>query len=221
MKWLRRIFGKKAPVVDEELSDALDDAKTLAEECCNVLKEKTAALNPQLICNHQTDNPQPVVEPSVVPNETSEGRSVPSVSPTNAGASASMAQHRGVDQPETPASVTVQPTPDQCSPESGKVDEQDSSAKQAAENPPSSFPNLESKSDPEIMVGIEPKKQIEPKPNDIKFEKRNPEAEPPLRPRKEWEKWSKRQGNTGSETHAEWKRRASEAGIQMGESDEK
>jgi hypothetical protein len=176
------------------------------------LKEKTAALNPQLNSQPIAENPQPVVKQSVIPNDTLEGRCVPSVISTNAGSSASMAQHRGVDQPETPASVTVQSTPDQCSPESEKVDEQDSSAKQAAENPPSSFHS------PEIIVNIESKKQIEPKPSDTKLEKRSPEVEPLLRPRKDWEKWFKSRGNSGSETHAEWKRRAKEAGIQMGES---
>jgi hypothetical protein len=36
------------------------------------------------------------------------------------------------------------------------------------------------------------------------------EPEPSLRPRGKWEAWYKRQGNKGSVTHVEWKRRAAE-----------
>jgi len=210
MKWLRRILSKekKSPVVDKELTKAIEEVNALAKECCDVLKEKTAALS------QQSDVEQPIVS-----NETSEGRSVPSVSSTNAGCECEHGAMRDAVKTVHPATGVSQINGSWSQGDKrASVADNVLSAKHAAENPPSSFPSLESKSDPETMIGVEQKKQIEPKPSDVKFMKRHPDEEPPLRPRKEWEKWSKRQGNSGSETHVEWKRRVKEAGIQIGES---
>ena len=169
------------------------------------------ASNTQIVIENPVAS-SPVIEAPAVEQpleKTSEGRSVPDVSSTNVGASESLAQHQGVDQSATTDTREgADSEPDKLGPESEKVDGQVPSAKQAAETPPSSFPEL---------PVLEEKKSIQPKPSDARFVKRDSDAEPPLRPRKEWEKWFKRQGNPGWATHAEWKRRAKEAGIEMGE----
>ena len=205
MKWLKRILSKekKAPVADKELTKATEEVNTLAKECCDVLKEKTEALSQQS-----------AVEQPAVSNDTSEGRSVPSMSSTNAGGECEHGAMRDAVKTVHPATSVSQINGSWSQGDKrASVADNVLPAKHAAENPPSSFPKLEPESDPEIMIGVESEKQIEPKPSDVKFRKRHPDEEPPLRPRKEWEKWSKHQGNSGSETHAEWKRRAKETGI--------
>jgi hypothetical protein len=172
MKWLRRILGKKTPVVDKELAKAIDDVSSLAEECSDVLKEKTEALS------RQPDADQPAAS-----DETSEGRSVPGMNSTNAGGECEHGAMRDAVKTVHPA-TSVSQTNGSWSQGDKRASVADNvlSVKHAAENPPSSFP------DSEIMVGVEPRKQIEPKPSDEKFRKRHPDEEPPLRPRKEWEK---------------------------------
>ena len=193
MKWLKRILSKekKAPVADKELTKTSEEVNALAKECCGVLKEKTAALSRQ-----------PVVEQSVVSSETSEGRSVPSVSSTNAGSECEHGAMRDAVKTVHPA-TSVSQINGSWSQGDKRASAADNvlSAKHATENPSSSFPKSE------IMIGDEPE------PSKNKFKRRHPDEEPPLRPRKEWEKWYKRQGNSGSETHVEWKRRAKEAKI--------
>ena len=203
MKWLRRILSKekKSPVVDKELTKAIEEVNALAKECCDVLKEKTAALS------QQSDVEQPIVS-----NETSEGRSVPSVSSTNAGCECEHGAMRDAVKTVHPATGVSQINGSWSQGDKrASVADNVLSAKHAAENPPSSFP--------EIEVNVEPKKELKPKESDAWFDKPIPPApEPPLRPRRTWEKWYKAQGNSGTDTHAEWKRRAKEAGIKLGES---
>ena len=54
----------------------------------------------------------------------------------------------------------------------------------------------------------------------------NRQPEPPLRPRRQWETWFKRQGNPGWVTHAEWRRKAGiirmdRHGMSLGRLDER
>lgn len=154
---------------------------------------------------------KPAEELPTVSDEISEGRSVPGVSSTNAGSECEHGAMRDAVKTVHPA-IGDSRINGQWSQGGKRASAADKapSEKHAAENPPSSFP--------EIEVNIEPKKELKPKESDARFNKPSiPVVEPPLRPRRTWEKWYKAQGNSGTDTHAEWKRRAKEVGIKMGE----